>query len=386
MESESYGWRPHLMRQGDGKGGWLCKQAECQFLAMKTEEKVQPLAMGGGAGSAMGFGLAQMDNGEVAFAGAWNADGTPSTIPVIAISADRGDTWSNLVPVPGAKERPMNLSCLGAGGLTFVADRRYFSRDYGRTWTSIEHPPTQSGMPFNMEGNAWVDRDKSGKATAILEIGWHYEPGKRHPLDDANAVFRRSVDGGRTWIDELMPPQWKLQINQDGKTYIRGASEGAIVRAANGWLVAALRPDMHPRYFGQPAVDHYEGTAVSISKDDGRTWSPLNMLYDAGRMHANLLRLPNDDLLLTLVVRHDIQDGRLASYRRGCDAIVSHDNGQTWDLDRQTIVDEWEFFDHDNPHIGPAGHIYSVVLDDGSILTTHNNYLTRVISLVRWRV
>jgi hypothetical protein len=46
---------------------------------------------------------------------------------------------------------------------------------------------------------------------------------------------------------------------------------------------------MHPRYFNQPAVDHYEGTGVSISKDDGRTWSPVNVLNDAGRLHANLL-------------------------------------------------------------------------------------------------
>src|SRR5262249_38062310 len=159
--------------------------------------------------------------------------------------------------------------------------------------------------------------------------------------DDATVVFRRSVDGGKTWIDEVAPPQWKFTVEQDGKQWLRGVSEGAIVRAANGDLVAALRSDMPPRYFDGPHDDSLEGTAISISRDEGRRWSDLNILFDAGRHHANLQRLPNGDLVCTLVVRDDIQDGNLASHRRGCDALISTDHGKTWTLDRRYELDSF---------------------------------------------
>ena len=383
--AESYGWRPHLIRQGDGKGGWDTKTAQLQFLTRRAAPKAEPIGFGGGAGSAAGFGLAQMENGEVIFAGTWRGkDSGEST--VIAISADRGNTWTDLQLIPGVTGRPMNLTYLGGGTLSFVTDRRHYSHDHGRTWTdSVEHPKTTDGLAFGMEGNAWVDRDKDGKAKTIYEIGWHYKPGEKHPRDDAWAVLRRSADGGRTWTGEISPPQWKLHIEHEGKPYVRGVSEGALVRAANGDLVAALRTDMHPRYFNQPNADHYEGTGISISTDDGKTWSPINVLYDAGRLHANLLRMPNGDLVMTMTVRVDIADGKLASYRRGCEAMVSRDHGVTWELDRKYILDEWEYFDQAYPHLGPCGHLYSTALDDGSILTTHNNYLTKVATVIRWQ-
>jgi len=384
VTAETFSWRPHVIRQGDGKGGWITRNAQLQFLAGRIEGKVEPLAFGGGAGTTMGFGLAQMDNGEVVFLGTWQGKGSgPQT--VVAISQNRGALWTELQPIPGISSRPMNLTNLGGETLSFVADRRHYSHDNGRTWTDhVPHPKTEEGMPFNLEGNAWVDRDKDGKAKAVYEIGWHYKPGEKHPRDDAWAVFRRSADGGRTWTDEVSPPQWKMHITHNGKKYVRGISEGAIVRAANGDLVAALRTDMHPRYLDEPNADHYEGTGISISKDDGETWSPINLVFEAGRMHANLLRMSNDDLVMTVTVRLDIADEKMASYRRGCEAVISRDHGVTWEVDRKYILDESEFFDHAYPHLGSCGHLYSIVLDDGSILTTHNNYLTKLATLIRW--
>ena len=41
-----------------------------------------------------------------------------------------------------------------------------------------------------------------------------------------------------------------------------------------------------------------------------------------------------------IVVRHDLQNGQRVSYRKGCEAIISHDNGLTWDLSRKYILDE----------------------------------------------
>ncbi len=379
------GWRPHMIRQGDGKGGWITRDAQLQFLSVPPEEGAKPLAFGLGAGSSTAFGLVQADNGDVVFAGTWTPrGGTESTS--IAISADRGATWSKLTPIPGITGRPMNLSNLGGGTLSFVTDKRYYSHDHGRTWPdSVEHPATSTGLPFMLEGNAWLDRDEQGHATTVYEIGWHYKPEGKHPEKDAWGFFRHSKDGGRTWQSEVCPPQWKMPVTYEGTEYVRGVSEGAVVRAANGDLVAALRTDMHPRFFNRETADHFEGTGISISKDDGKTWSPINVLFEAGRMHANLLRMPNDDLVMTVTVRIDLENGELASYRRGCEAIVSRDHGVTWEHDRKFILDQWEFHDPAHPAIGPCGHLYSVVLDDGSILTAHNNYLVTMASLIRWQ-
>jgi len=35
-----------------------------------------------------------------------------------------------------------------------------------------------------------------------------------------------------------------------------------------------------------------------------------------------------------------VKGGRSVSYRKGCEAIISHDNGLTWDLSRKYILDE----------------------------------------------
>lgn len=61
-------------------------------------------------------------------------------------------------------------------------------------------------------------------------------------------------------------------------------------------------------------ADSLEGTGVSVSRDDGRTWSPVQALFEAGRHHAHLLTMPNGDIVMTMTVRADVRDRRLASY------------------------------------------------------------------------
>jgi hypothetical protein len=218
-----------------------------------------------------------------------------------------------------------------------------------------------------------------------MEIGWQYEKGKQHPKDDATAMFRWSIDGGRTWAGEVHPPQWKFTQTYAGKQFLRGASEGAVVRAANGNLVAALRGDMPARYLDRPNDDSLEGTAISISTDDGKTWSEMDILFDAGRHHANLLRMPNGDLVLTMIVRDDVRNRELASHNRGCDALVSHDNGLTWNLDRRYVLDAWPFYDPNKWYNGECGHLASALLDDGHVLTAYGHYLKKSAVLIKWK-
>ncbi len=380
QSDQSLGWKPHLIRQGDGQGGWVTKSAQCQCLKQSF--------WGPSKGSWSVFGVAQMDNGEIVLLGTHTLEGSGEDT-VIAFSSDQGESWSEFQSIAGITGRPMMLAYLGGGNLTFVTDKRYFSHDYGRTWTeSVPVPPAGNGSFWAVEGNPLVEYDAQGNVSRMAEIGFNFGPPGAEgnwPEDPSYGFIRWSYDGGHTWTDEVEPQEWYWQETYEGKTYTRGVSEGALVRAANGWLVAALRTDMSARYLKGPNADHYEGTGISISRDDGRTWSPINMLFAAGRMHANLLRMPNGDLVLTVTVRQDIEHGKLASYRRGCEAVISHDNGLTWDLGHKYILDEWEFLDRDKPYLGPCGHLYSALLDDGSILTAHNNYLSKGITLIRWR-
>ena len=77
-----------------------------------------------------------------------------------------------------------------------------------------------------------------------------------------------------------------------------------MVRAGNGDLVAAHRTDMPEKFVerdpetGQVlrALDLYEGLGVSISRDEGRTWSTVKKLYDWGRHHFGMVVLPNGDI------------------------------------------------------------------------------------------
>ena len=274
-------WQEHSIRQGDGRGGWIRRPALRQVLKFPDSEYTMP------------FGLVQMDNGEIAILCSREmqpSQGDWVVKPVIAFSQDGGATWSDFTAIPNTKGRPQFLQWLGGGRLSIITEvfdkagkpQRIFSRDYGRTWDqTIDHPLTKEGRDFDVEGNAWIDRDERGMAQAILELGWHYEPGKSHPKDDATVVLRRSRDGGLTWMDEFAPPQWKFTVQHHGKQWLRGVSEGAIVRAKNGHLVAALRSDMPPKYFDEPHDDSLEGTAISISQDDGKTWSePIGLSVD----------------------------------------------------------------------------------------------------------
>jgi hypothetical protein len=234
-----------------------------------------------------------------------------------------------------------------------------------------------------------VDRDAEGNATSIAAIG--YKSGRAPWPEPYEAFVQWSRDGGRTWGDEVKPSTWTVEYEHKGRKVVRGASEGSIVRARNGDLVAALRTDMPPRYYldgGRKGADYddgLEGLGVSVSKDDGKIWSPIRLLYEAGRHHAHLLLMPNGDVVMTYIVRVDVRDGRLASYQRGCEALVSRDNGQTWDPAKRYVLDAVDFFDGKKWFNGETGHLCSTLLPDGRILTAYGKYVTKGACLIRWR-
>ena len=244
-----------------------------------------------------------------------------------------------------------------------------------------------NGRPMWTEGHPLVDRDAQGMATRVAEIGYNYGDPASWSSVPCDAFFRWSDDGGRTWTTATQPDAWRWQIEHDGKTWTRSICEGSLVRAQNGWLVAALRCDVLPQYLPVNHNDNFCGTGVSISKDDGVTWSPFRLLFEAGRMHANLVRMPGGEIVLSVIVRQDLRDTRLASFRKGCDALVSYDNGLTWDTSRRYVLDDWPYYDSSHPL--PAaqavcGHTCSTLLDDGRVLAAYGHYLAKGTALIRW--
>jgi hypothetical protein len=163
-------WEKHRIRQGAGKGGWVTRPALRQALKHPDANHTMP------------FGLARLANGEIALLCCREkqpAQGAKVIEPIIAFSKDDGATWSDFAVIPGTKGRPQCLEWLGGGRLSFITEvfdkgsgpQRVFSSDYGRTWPVQEnHAPTKEGRAFNIEGNAWIDRDAKGNAKAILEV------------------------------------------------------------------------------------------------------------------------------------------------------------------------------------------------------------------------
>ena len=302
------GFHPHSIRKGDGQGGWKLQSAELQFLHGSGGAGIKP------------FALAQMDNGELILAASWDDGSNAKSAadrekPVMCFSRDGGRTWSPFAVVANAKGRPVMFTAAGKGALFFQTDltaqiHQFFSSDYGRSWRDagvLQRPALDGAFGgidgyFGGEGNALVERRPAG--TRIFVIGFTYRKGTSFPADPAVGMLRWSDDGGHTWSKEVTPVAWLWQDSYQDKTYTRGISEGSLVRAANGWMVAALRSDM-PYRFVNMHNDNMEGIAVSISEDHGATWSPLNVLYQGGRMHANLLRMPDGLLVMTYIVRQD---------------------------------------------------------------------------------
>src|SRR5262245_65733796 len=56
---EKPGWKPHLIKQGNGRGGWDLRSGECRFLHKPGGKYTMP------------FGVVQMDNGEIILAASW---------------------------------------------------------------------------------------------------------------------------------------------------------------------------------------------------------------------------------------------------------------------------------------------------------------------------
>jgi hypothetical protein len=96
------------------------------------------------------------------------------------------------------------------------------------------------------------------------------------------------------------------------------------------------------------------------------------------------LCLPDGTIVLTHITRREIEDGHLVGYGHGCGAVLSHDNGATWDMSRRIVLDDFTFSDG-KLNSTVCGHLFSTMLNDGSILTCYSHYLSKAAALISWK-
>lgn len=330
----------------------------------------------------------------------------------ILTSDDHGATWSQPWDVntddAGEPDTGMGVALvyMGGGRLSMSAKpylhedesrRRWVnwtSDDYGKTWTS--------GEAINVDMlHAWdppfIERDAStGEISRIWETSY-IEDSSREIW--SQSYLRHSDDQGRTWSERVAIPQWS------------GSNEVLLIRAANGNLVAAHRTDIPEKFItrdpetGKPtiALDVYEGLSVSISEDNGRTWSDLTRLFEWGRHHFSMVLLPDGAIVLTYASRKGYVETSEGYPQFGVEAVVSRDHGKTWDLDHRYILGAWpgDRTDEAWSWARCSQKTSSVLLPDGDILTCfgtgfratvpdekelRQTFNPRDVGLVRWRV
>lgn len=285
----------------------------------------------------------------------------------------------------------VGLTYLGNGQLLAypenVATGQWRSLDYGETWTKAAVQDTVN------ERNVWdpllVVPDSQTSVKKLVEASYRPtdKPRGSPARDHSQAYLRSSTDEGRTWSSEVKVPQWL------------GVNEVSLIVAGNGDWVAACRIDEPPSFSRKPYPDLYSGLAVSVSKDQGKTWSKRNALFDFGRHHPSMVVLSDGRLLMTYVVRagHPQTDSGFPQY--GIEGVISNDHGQTWEVDHRYVLASW--VGNIPVDAGPSHGWCSpqststVLLPDGSILTAFGIGLRNKpgdpvwlmdVALVKWRL
>ena len=382
-------WQPHEVRQQNGKDPQIRLPAQFQMLTeswnrvvavpyiVYMPEKDRLLMLANCDYPHRAFFLTSDDRGA-----SWtdprpalvDKDGKPSAIVGLGLAGDMGTGLGYL-------SNGKALFYIGSGRQNRLINC-WFSRDYGKTWGDAVSltAPSSSPKPWLIWDPPLTDRDpKTGKVIRLAQTSYQ----QSGTSQDSHAFIRFSTDEGQTWSKSIQVPQW------------HGVNEVTLVRAGNGDLVVGCRTDVPD--WSEDKMDHYEGLGTSISKDNGRTWSTLNMLYDHGRHHQSLVLMPNGDIVMTYVVRLGYVDSKDGFPQFGIEAVVSHDHGLTWDLDHKYILHAWVGALKGPDRWWPSSQsTSSQLLPDGSIITAFGTGYRitteeappspRDVGLVRWKL
>ncbi len=270
-------------------------------------------------------------------------------------SKDGGRTWGPREERLDIQGREFGLTTLEDGTLLMTChwlardvfnpskhthSKIFRSTDEGRTWSEIRIGP--DGYPDKAETVAdWMafqipDAERPGELLTCLGVSM------QHGGTNAPKVVRiwQSRDSGKTW-DKSLHPDTGGWIDVDGFF-----SQTVTFRTPSGRLLHPVRVDRtgpHWHIPGTPKVlvkesgDQGDRMMLWESADNGRTFAKHRedgTLGTYGEMYPRFLTLKDGRLLLTFTVRSNSTDG----HGLGLRAIISTDEGRTWDFNQDRIV------------------------------------------------
>ena len=205
------------------------------------------------------------------------------------------------------------------------------SRDGGSTWEErrIEGLPTFSRYGAWFRGGIVL---RNGTVLGAV-YGTIRTDARFGRSGHASSYAVRSTDEGRNWEISTIghDATEKVIYNETNLLELPSGRVLALVRGRGGRLFQ------------------------SHSDDSGKTWTPPKMTRIGGSP-ANLLRLRSGKILCVY---------RNRGYPSGYRGVLSHDDGETWDVDREIVI-------CDDTLPGLVGYPSSVELDDGTIFTLYN--------------
>lgn len=237
-------------------------------------------------------------------------------------SRDEGETWKVLETGGDSFAGAYGLVCCGHG-VMLAQDALLRSTDGGKTWKRSNRVKDPR-FPEKIYG--WdpplVIKGSDGKH--ILQTGY-YCKNFEYMYQQTQPVLRESTDAGETWTAWRGIPEFGI------------ASEIALGYNAKGEILAGIRRAV---VSGAVADDHYSQLLTSVSRDGGKTWLSPKVAAGCGRHHPCFALLPDGRVVLTYVVRlgYPKEDGKFAY---GVEAVISYDDGQTWDTDHRYILAKW---------------------------------------------
>ncbi len=336
-----------LRAQGEGK---------YQILQFRTldAERYTVMEHGGYWPSA-----ALLKNGElivVARSGAHHEVTRGSNL-VLARSTDLGKTWSEPVWIaasrPNEDLRDAFITELKSGTLLMAFHIYRFtsatdydsehvnayvtrSEDGGRTWSV---PDLVNVAPYTFASpHRRIVELPSGtllmvSSSAYAQIPMWGDIFRAGAQRGFQSVVFRSHDGGRTWGEP---------------SRISDGDETCLLRLPSGKILAAVR--------GGPVEGSFRRVRMHESLDDGRTWRDLGPVTESSELPGSLLLLRDGRILLSY------GDRRAPLF--GVQAVVSRDEGRTWDREhRFQVVGDAPNWD--------CGYPDSIQLPDGRIFTVY---------------
>lgn len=298
-------------------------------------------------------------------------------------SSDAGRTWSPREERGDIHGREFALTCLADGTLImpchllgndaankagYAYSNIFRSTDDGRTWSERRVGP--EGFPERAQTSTdwtaveWPDPNRPGKT--IVQLGLGIQNGGK--LAPQHAFLLRSLDSGATWDQSLV-------ADTDGWIDVDGFfSQSATYRSRSGKFWHPVRVDATGPHWKLPTAtgvetrsgDQDDRMMLWKSTDDGRTWrrhKDGGRFGGYGEMYPRFLRLADGRLLLAFTVRSNPTDG----YPPGLRAIISPDDGESWDFEHDRIV-----ISDRNRGASGGGFGNTIQLDDGTLISVYS--------------